>query len=77
MGSMPNPYLSIRYGVDNSPNACNLCHRDKAPEWALEHLKDWGQDRHMLDVPLHLTRSSEADTVHGRPNPTAAGDGAL
>jgi hypothetical protein len=40
MGSIPNPYLSIRYGVENSPNACNECHSDKSPAWAVSKLKD-------------------------------------
>ena len=64
MGSIPNPYLSIRYGVDKSPNACNICHRDKSPEWALEKLQAWEQDSHVLDVPLHLSSSADADNVH-------------
>lgn len=64
MGTIPNPYLSKRYGVENSPNACNICHQKKSPEWAIEKLHEWGQDSHMQDVPLHLNRTSEADTVH-------------
>ncbi len=34
--SPPNPALSIAYGgQDQMPNACNLCHADKTPEWAV------------------------------------------
>lgn len=32
----PMPGATIRYG---SPNACNLCHTDKTPEWANDILK--------------------------------------
>lgn len=64
MGSVPNPYLSIRYGVQNSPNACNECHSDETPKWALEKLELWGQTSHLLDVPLHLNRSANSDTAH-------------
>jgi Tfp pilus assembly protein PilF len=37
----PMPEATIRYG---SPNACNLCHTDKTPEWANEYLKARGMD---------------------------------
>jgi hypothetical protein len=23
------------------PNACNMCHKDKTPDWALDQLKSW------------------------------------
>ena len=65
IGTIPNPYLSMRYGVDKSPNACNICHQDKSPKWALDRLTEWGQLSHVLDVPLHLSRSAESDVVHG------------
>jgi len=65
MGSIPNPYLSMRYGLDNSPNACNECHQDKDPKWAIDKLIEWGQDSHLKDVPLHLNRTAASDSVHG------------
>lgn len=64
MGSIPNPYLSARYGVERSPNACNECHEDKSPQWAVETLNAWGQTSHLKDVPLHLNRTANSDTVH-------------
>ena len=64
MGSIPNPYLSVRYGLDKSPNACNDCHAEQTAKWAVDKLHEWKQDSHMLDVPLHLNRTSAADTVH-------------
>lgn len=66
MGSIPNPYLSIRYGIENSPNACNECHSDKSPEWAVGKLKEWKQDSHLIDVPLHPNRSAESDQAHSQ-----------
>ncbi len=37
---IPRPDLSLVLG---SPNACNQCHADQTPSWALEHLTQWGQ----------------------------------
>ncbi len=34
--SLPEPELTIRYGL---PNACNSCHADKSPAWASERLR--------------------------------------
>ena len=37
--SPPDPLQTIRYGgQDQMPNACNLCHTDRSPEWAAEAL---------------------------------------
>jgi DNA transformation protein len=32
--------------------------------WAVSKLKDWKQDSHLLDVPLHPSRSAESDQTH-------------
>lgn len=33
----PNPAITIQYGGQEAmPNACNLCHADQSPEWAVE-----------------------------------------
>ena len=37
----PMPEATIRYG---SPNACNLCHKDKSPEWAAKIVKERKKD---------------------------------
>ncbi len=37
---IPRPDLSVVMGT---PNACNQCHREQSPEWALQALRDWGQ----------------------------------
>lgn len=64
MGSIPNPYTSRRYGVEQSPNACNECHQDQGPQWAIEKLEAWGQTSHLQDVLLHLNRTAKSDTAH-------------
>ena len=63
MGSIPNPLLSKKLGVENSPNACHECHQDKSQDWAIEQLKAWGMTSHLLDVELHLQRNATSDTV--------------
>ncbi|MGB7292447.1 MAG: tetratricopeptide repeat protein [Thermodesulfobacteriota bacterium] len=35
---IPRPDLSIKLG---SPNACNKCHSDQTPEWAVEEMDKW------------------------------------
>lgn len=35
---IPRPDISISTG---SPNACNNCHKDKSPEWAVEQINNW------------------------------------
>ncbi len=40
--TIPDPLLTIEYGI---PNACNRCHEDKSPEWALEAVEKWYGDR--------------------------------
>jgi Flp pilus assembly protein TadD len=40
---VPRPDLSVKLGT---PNACNYCHTDKAPQWAAEAVERWfGPDR--------------------------------
>ena len=34
----PSPAATLAYG---SPNACNLCHKDRDPEWARDRVKAW------------------------------------
>jgi tetratricopeptide (TPR) repeat protein len=36
---IPRPDLSVVMGT---PNACNQCHQDRDPDWALEALRKWG-----------------------------------
>ena len=36
--SIPVPENSIRHDI---PNACNLCHKDRSPQWALATMDQW------------------------------------
>lgn len=38
---VPNAENTIRFGQDDSLNACMLCHADKAAEWVQSQLKTW------------------------------------
>jgi hypothetical protein len=40
--SIPRPRETLEL---KTPNACNTCHRDRTPEWALAALKGWGYAR--------------------------------
>lgn len=64
MGTIPNPLMSQKQGLHNSPNACNECHDDKTSEWAVDKIKLWGLDGHLKDVKLHLNRDARSDTTH-------------
>lgn len=35
---IPRPDLSVTLGT---PNACNVCHTDKSPQWAATRVQDW------------------------------------
>jgi predicted CXXCH cytochrome family protein len=35
---IPRPDLTIKLGI---PNACNRCHEDKTPRWAMEKVNEW------------------------------------
>ena len=65
---VPRPDLSI---VMDTPNACNQCHTDKKPQWALEALRKWGTN--FRDTSTHPARSFlQADLGDGRSLPTLA-----
>ncbi|TDR23453.1 multiheme c-type cytochrome [Marinicella litoralis] len=64
MGSIPNPLLSKKLGVENSPNACHDCHQDQSQDWIIKQLRDWGMDDHLIDTDLHLQRNANSDSIH-------------
>jgi tetratricopeptide (TPR) repeat protein len=65
---VPRPDLSIVMGT---PNACNQCHVDKKPQWALDALRDWGIV--FRDTGTHPARSFlQADRGDGRSVPRLA-----
>lgn len=37
----PMPSATIKFG---SPNACNMCHTDKTPQWADKEVRSWHKD---------------------------------
>jgi hypothetical protein len=41
MSHIPQPANTIRFGADGAPNACNACHADQSPEWALAQMSAW------------------------------------
>lgn len=49
---VPRPDLSVVLGT---PNACNQCHTDKEPIWALESLRSWGVE--FRDTGSHPARA--------------------
>jgi hypothetical protein len=38
---IPDAGMTARFGPDESPNACLLCHADKDAPWAALQLKSW------------------------------------
>ena len=49
---IPRPDLSVALGT---PNACNQCHRERQPDWALAALARWGQ--RFGDTATHPARA--------------------
>ncbi|TVQ31636.1 MAG: hypothetical protein EA370_12810 [Wenzhouxiangella sp.] len=41
MSSLPNPHDSVRFGLDNAPNACSDCHTDSSPADLVEVMREW------------------------------------
>jgi predicted CXXCH cytochrome family protein len=38
---IPNAEMTLRFGQEESPNACLLCHREKTPQWLQGQLQSW------------------------------------
>jgi hypothetical protein len=38
---IPNAEMTLRFGQQESPNACSLCHKDKSPQWLSQQLSAW------------------------------------
>ena len=55
--SIPVPENTIRHGI---PNACNLCHKDKNVEWALQQVNRWHGDQSRRKLVLRADAFSEA-----------------
>jgi predicted CXXCH cytochrome family protein len=55
---IPRPDLSLTLGA---PNACNECHADKSPQWAVDQIKSWYRQ---LDLGFqHFAETLQAGTV--------------
>src|SRR5207302_9983381 len=42
---IPNAEMTKRFGQEESPNACLLCHTEKNAEWAGQQLSGWKPQR--------------------------------
>jgi hypothetical protein len=38
---IPRADMTQRFGPQESPNACLLCHREKEPQWSVALLAKW------------------------------------
>jgi nitrate/TMAO reductase-like tetraheme cytochrome c subunit len=38
---IPNAEMTLRFGQQDSPNACLLCHKDKTAAWVQSQLFSW------------------------------------
>jgi predicted CXXCH cytochrome family protein len=38
---IPNAEMTLRFGPEDSPNACLLCHAEKTPQWVQGQLQAW------------------------------------
>ena len=38
---IPNAEMTLRFGQQDSPNACLLCHTGKTPQWVQSELLSW------------------------------------
>jgi HEAT repeat protein len=63
--SVPVPENTIRHGI---PNACNNCHQDRDPDWALQKMNQWYSARsrqkliHRADA-FARARAGNADSI--------------
>jgi predicted CXXCH cytochrome family protein len=44
---IPNAEMTLRFGQEDSPNACLLCHSDRNPEWVQGQLRSWKINRNI------------------------------
>jgi formate-dependent nitrite reductase cytochrome c552 subunit len=38
---IPDADMTLRFGQEESPNACLLCHAEKNPQWVKQELLSW------------------------------------
>ena len=56
----PTPATTIAF---KSPNACNICHKDKDAAWADKYVREWHKDDYQASV---LHRAGLIDSVAKR-----------
>jgi len=72
----PDPFLTEKYGADQSPNACNACHADKSAMWAREWREKWwgpGDAALRRDIDLNARLRANAAGVPTAELVTAVG----
>jgi tetratricopeptide (TPR) repeat protein len=62
--SVPVPENTIRHGI---PNACNVCHKERTPQWAQLKVKEWYGDQ----VGQKWVRRADAFTGARKGDPAA------
>ena len=67
--TIPDPLLTKQFGI---PNACNRCHQDKDPDWAMKHCEEWYGSK--MDRPTRNRAEAIAHVQRGDP---ATRDGLL
>jgi len=63
--SIPVPENTIRHGI---PNACNSCHQDRDPEWALKQMTAWYGEGSRREK---LIRRADAFSLARKDNPAS------
>jgi hypothetical protein len=66
----PNPALSVAYGgQEQMPNACNLCHNEEEPEWALAVLNHEipNADATRVPVPTSIPIPTQVNAIINPP----------
>ncbi len=48
---IPNAAMTLRFGQQESPNACLLCHAEKTPQWVQNQLQEWKSNGRITRMP--------------------------
>lgn len=56
--TVPDPQLTVEWGI---PNACNRCHKDRTPQWALDATRRWYGSR--LELPNRVQARNRARAI--------------
>lgn len=48
---IPNPEMTLRFGQEDSPNACLLCHTEKSPQWVQRQMQSWKTTPQQMSSP--------------------------